>query len=353
MPEFVSVPRSEHKGPGLGCRPGIDGIKVDDARSIARRYERFATEEARGASPIYEQLALAVAGSAELLTFLSSVPSDRCRPTLFLAAVRHISGVPRNGHELEEIVRAHAPRVREIMLSRTTQTNEPARCSALLPVLAGLGEPLALIEVGASAGLCLLLDRYRYHYGRHRIEPPSAELAGAAPILECIANIATPLPSELPKVGWRLGLDLNPLDVNSSADMAWLETLVWPGQAHRTQNLRTAIEVARAHPPKVRKGDLRVDLPGIAALAPKDLRLVVYHTAVLGHVGSQSDREEFAKAVRKTGALWISNEAPSVFPELARSAPPPPSPGHFLLVVDGKPIAWTRPHGQSIDWFAG
>jgi hypothetical protein len=79
---------------------------------------------------------------------------------------------------------------------------------------------------------------------------------------------------------------------------------------------------------------------------------VVYHTAVLGYVGSQSDRNAFAKTVRHTAAVWISNEAPSVFPQFTKAAPPPPSPAHFLLAVDGKPVAWTGPHGQSIDWFA-
>jgi len=157
----------------------------------------------------------------------------------------------------------------------------------------------------------------------------------------------------LPKVGWSCGLDLNPLDVDAPAEMAWLETLVWPGQEHRAQGLRAAIEIARGDPPKVRRGDLRADLAAIAALAPKDMQLVVYHTAVLGYVGSQADRDAFAETVRQTGAVWISNEAPSVFPDLARAAPPPPGPErHFLLAVDGKPVAWTRPHGQSIDWFA-
>jgi hypothetical protein len=323
----------------------------DQPAAIARRYERFALNEARGASPAYERLALAVAGSSKLLTFLRTVPPDRRQPNLFLAAVRHVGGVPRDGREMEEIVCLHGSRIKETMLARTTQTNEPARCAVLLPALAGLGEPLALLEVGASAGLCLLPDRYGYDYGRHRIEPPSAGPV-AAPIFECMASAATPLPPALPTVGWRMGLDLNPLDANSQAEMAWLETLVWPGQEHRAQNLRAAIEVARADPPKVRRGDLRVDLPAIAALAPKSLRLVVYHTAVLGYVGPRSDREEFAKAVRETGAVWISNEVPSVFPELAGAAPPPPSPGHFLLAVDGKPLAWTGAHGQSIEWFA-
>jgi hypothetical protein len=157
----------------------------------------------------------------------------------------------------------------------------------------------------------------------------------------------------LPRVRWRCGLDLNPLDVNSQTEMAWLETLVWPGQEHRSQNLRAAIKIARVDPPKVLKGDLLVDVPAVAALSPQGMQLVVYHTAVLGYVRGQSDRDAFAKAVGRTGAVWISNEVPSVFPELTKIAPPPPSPSHFLLSVDGKPVAWTGPHGQSIDWFAG
>ena len=327
-------------------------LDSDHPAAIAKRYERFALAEARGASPVYERLAFAVASSSNLLAFLGSLPSDRRQPNLFLAAVRLVAGVPRDGKEMEEIVRAHAPRISEVMLSRTTQTNEPARCTALLPVLTDLKGPLALIEVGASAGLCLLPDRYGYSYGTHRIEPPLAGSTGA-PIFECTASAATPLPRRLPKIGWRFGLDIHPLDVNSPDQMAWLEMLVWPGQAHRAQNLRAAIEVARVDPPKVRRGDLRVEFTDIATLAPNNMRLVVYHTAVLGYIGSQSDREEFAKAVRRTGAVWISNEVPSVFPELARAAPPAPSPGCFLLAVDGKPVAWTGPHGQSIDWFAG
>ena len=54
------------------------------------------------------------------------------------------------------------------MLSRATQTNEAGRCATLLPSLAAISaaedKPLALIEVGASAGLALFPDRYGYEY---------------------------------------------------------------------------------------------------------------------------------------------------------------------------------------------
>jgi len=116
---------------------------VDELAAIGRRYERFATVEAKGSSPVYEALALAVAGSSELLTFLASLPQERRQPNLFLAAVRLVGGVPRDGQQLTEIVRVRAAGLREIMLSRTTQTNEPARCAVLLPAFARLSQPLA------------------------------------------------------------------------------------------------------------------------------------------------------------------------------------------------------------------
>ncbi len=148
------------------------------------------------------------------------------------------------------------------------------------------------------------------------------------------------------------GLDLRPLNLHSGDDMGWLETLVWPEHAERAQRLRAAIEIARANRPPIVRGNLLEDLAAVAASAPKSATLVVFHTAVLGYVPRQSDRDRFAEAVRELGAVWISNEAPNVFSAIAEQAPPVPAVGLFLLSVDGKPVAWTAPHGQSIHWFA-
>jgi hypothetical protein len=79
---------------------------------------------------------------------------------------------------------------------------------------------------------------------------------------------------------------------------------------------------------------------------------VVFHTAVLAYVRSQSDRNTFARAVKEAGATWISNEAPGVLPEIAAKLSGPHRPGCFLLAVDGEPLAWTGPHGQFIEWLA-
>jgi hypothetical protein len=235
------------------------------------------------------------------------------------------------------------------MLRRTTQTNEPARCAVLLPLLAALPQPLALIEVGASAGLCLLPDRYGYDWGHARIAPASP----GAPVFRCAATGPVSLPVAPPRIVWRAGLDLNPLDVMSHDDAAWLEALIWPEQDERRRNLRAALATVRREPPRVVRGDLLADLAPLMAEAPSEATLVVFHTAVLAYVSALEARLRFVDTVRRSRAVWISNEVPSVFPDIAARAPVPAPRGRFLLAVDGEPKAWTGPHGQSLDWFPG
>ncbi len=285
-----------------------------------------------------------MAGDRGILDFLLDLPPARRQANLLLAAVRHLHGTLPNFESFRDALQAKPEELRAVMLTRTTQTNEPARCAVLLPVLAGLPQPLALLEVGASAGLCLLPERYGYAYGEHR-------LGAEEPVFPCEANSATPLPTRLPLVAWRAGLDLHPLDVTSAADVSWLETLVWPEQEQRRSRLRQAIGLAAKERPPLHQGDLRQDLVALLAQAPAGATRVVFHTAVLAYVTSQADRENFAEAAMRHADVWIANEAPSVFPAIAAQAPSPAPPGHFLLSVNGRPVAWTDPHGASISWF--
>lgn len=325
--------------------------EISELKQIADRYATFAADEARGLSAIYERLAQTVAGSGDVLEFLATLPAEKRQPNLFLAALRHLFGVPDSERQLIDIVRRKREPIRELMLSRTTQTNEPARCAVLLPLLARLPQPLALLEIGASAGLCLLPDRYGYDYGVARLEPPTKETC-SPPVFECHVSGAVPIPGALPTIVWRAGIDLNPIDVNAKAETAWLETLVWPGQEKRVEGLRAALAVAQAEPPRIVKGNLLNDLAVLMAEAPKCTTLVVFHTAVLTYVASKAHREQFAKAMRRSRAVWISNEAPNVFPDFARAAPPTAQRGLFLLLaINGSAVAWTSPHGESISWF--
>jgi hypothetical protein len=319
---------------------------VEEVEGIAEWYRWFATNEARGRSPLYEEFAGGVAGDREVLGVLVGLDPAKRQPNLLFAAVRHVCGVAGDWPEFRRWFLDRRDEVIAVMLARRTQTNEPARCATLLPLLAILPGPLALIEVGAAAGLCLLIDRYSYAYNGHTVpaREPSAPLV-QAPLFRCAAGAGTPLPSENLDVVWRAGLDLNPLDVHDVEQMAWLETLVWPGEGRRLDLLRQAIEVARVDPPHVVRGDLRTDLARLAAQAPSDATLVVFHTAVLNYVVDVADRASFGDTVASLGARWIANEGAGVLND-ATVVPA----GRFLLSLDQRPIAWTDPHGTAIDW---
>ena len=309
--------------------------------TTAALYAEFAARETRGVSPSYERLSVAVSGDDEILGLLGRLPPAKRQPNLFFAVVRLLGGPVHDPAAFRGYAVENWPVIEEQMRSRATQTNEPGRCAVLLPVLAGLPQPLALLDAGASAGLCLYPDRYSYRYGEHRI-------GAGDPLLDCAAS-GVPLPGRLPEVAWRAGLDLNPLDVTDPADLSWLDALIWPEHAHRRARLRAAAARVAAEPPVLVRGDLVDDLPALAAQAPADATLVVFHTSVLYQVPPPR-REAFTAAVRALPGHWIANETPDVltFPGLPA---PPEDALQNLLSLDGTPLAWNRSHGQSMTWF--
>jgi hypothetical protein len=314
----------------------------DRAAALARKYRAFAWREARGRSPAYQSLAESVADDAALIGFVASLPPDKRQPNLLFASARYLLGVPPVIGQLRELVTRSPAELAAVILARRTQTNEPARCATLLPALAELPQPLALIEVGASAGLTLLVDRYSYDYAGHMIPGRDPE----APVLRCEPRGPVPLPARVPAIIWRAGLDLNPLDVNRDDDVRWLSCLVWPGEADRETRLAAAIASARRDPPVVHRGNLLTDLPALAAQAPGGATLVVYHTSVLAYVAPDK-RPGFAEAVRDLGAVWLSNEAPGVLP-----GPIAPDPDELVNVLsrDSQPVALTDSHGAWMRW---
>jgi hypothetical protein len=318
---------------------------LDPQRSTAENYRVFG-REAHGRSPAYESLAAAVADDDQMLGFLAALPRAKRQPNLLFAAARYLLGGPPDIAALRTLVSRSGTELSQVMLARRTQTNEPARCATLLPELARLPEPLALIEVGASAGLTLLFDRYSYDYDGHRI----AGSDPGAPMLRCAVRGPVPLPARLPAIAWRAGLDLNPLDVTRGDDVRWLSCLVWPGESDREARLAAAIAAAHRDPPPVHRGDLLTDLPALAAQAPAEATLVVFHSAVLAYVAPEN-RERFAGTVRGLRAVWLSNEAPGAVPGLPLTEF---REGTFVLGRGGRtPLAFADGHGAWLHWLDG
>jgi hypothetical protein len=359
----------------------------------AEWYRHFGTVDAPGSSPCYADWSLHIADDPELIARIDQWPYNKRQPLLMLAAARFLGARVSPYPEFRRFLDEHWAEVSRTVMSRATQTNEVGRCATLLPSLGAIaateGKPLALIEVGASAGLALFPDRYSYEFddgvnvtrlgpgrsGERRGRGGSGERRGRGgsgerrggdgsdglpepPVLRCRTAGRVPLPDALPEVVWRAGIDLNPLDVRNPDDVAWLEALIWPEQEFRRERLRRAIAVAREHPPLLVAGDLNEQLLSLAGQAPADAALVVFHSAVMGYL-SADGRARFRAAMQglahDRGCHWLSNEGETVIIQEDGSAVLPEMDprrirGNFLLQHNGQPVAITGPHGQSLDW---
>ncbi len=229
------------------------------------------------------------------------------------------------------------------------QTNEVQRCFGLLPAFLlatrETGKALDLIELGPSAGFNLLWDRYSYHYGDEHWGSANAPI-------ELTGELRSPLPGGLlslvPVVRTRLGIDLNPIDVTSEHGARLLRAFIWPDQKERLARLEQAIEVVRAEPPRIVRGDYLEELEPLLEKRSRQTLTVVFQTASLSHLSSeQRERlEDVLDRAGKRGALaFISGEHP------------PDNPAdywqlRFRLWPDGEPeiLARLDYHGRWLEW---
>lgn len=307
-------------------------------------YRNFAEHEAVE-SPVLRAWAAGVADDPQVLDLLAELPEAKRQPNLVLAAARwHGADATRADYApLRATLLERWEEVRPTIERRATQTNEAARCATLLPSLAQVEGPVALLEVGAAAGLCLLPDRYSYRFtggAASALDPAD----GASPVvLECTLR-GVPAPQRLPKVVWRGGLDLNPLDAHDRDAAAWLEALVWPEHEERRARLRAALRVARDEEIHLVQGDLLAHLPALVAEARRatpGATVVVQHSAVLAYV-SPSVRAQFAELVLAEADVWLANEGSTILPGM----PEPPRRPAFVVSRDGVAQYFTHPHGR-------
>ncbi|MBX3116773.1 MAG: DUF2332 domain-containing protein [Cryobacterium sp.] len=314
-------------------------------KDTADWYRNFAEVECKGQSELFANWALGISGDRDVLDLIETLPLQKRQPNLIFAVSRVLGAPLESYNSLRAWLIENWNRIAGQAIQRSTQTNEPRRCAALLPALGLIDEPIALIELGASAGLCLIPDRYSYRFTNHWLHPedgPSlvkieSEFSGAVPFLR-----------RMPNVQWRAGADLNPLSVLNPEDVRWLETLIWPEQEERLERVQAAMELARRDPPRIIEATALEGLQTLSADAPRGLRKVVLTPAVLVYL-PYLKRMELVEAIRSSGASWISLDALNVLPEVDAKLRKP-KPGQFTLSMDGEPLARVGPHGQFVDW---
>ena len=322
-------------------------------RSTADWYRDFALLEARGQSAIYEDWGLGIASDPEILALIDELPLQKRQPNLIFATAR-LLGAPEGSYtEFRAWLRANWPSVAPEILVRMTQTNEPRRCTAILPALAlAAGDrDIALLEAGASAGLCLYPDRYSYRYGDGNWLHPEAGPSTVQLTTETSGPV--PVPSRLPSVVWRAGIDLDPIDVNDPDAALWLRTLIWPEQRERRLRVEAAAALVGAEPPLLVRGNAIDELAALAAQAPKSAVLVVLTSAMLVYL-PYLERMSLVEAIRGLHAHWISIDGVGVLPDVDALATKTYAPdlkrGQFTLSLDGVPLATIGPHGQFLNW---
>jgi hypothetical protein len=317
--------------------------------NLAGEFERYA-DWAANVSTLYERLARDIADDRALLDVAGEARYGQPAPQLLLGAVHFLLlGSDRGGdqdgcgngecieHPLADFYPtcsddsseppdgdpfacfrafclANERTIREIVATRRVQTNEVGRSAVLLPAFeyvtrATDDSPLALVEIGASAGLNLYWDHYRYEYEGdgiygYRDSPVRIESA-------IRGERDPPLPASLPNVASRVGIDLNPLDATDPDDARWLRALVIPDQHERHERLASAIDVLRGNPPDIVAGNALDVLPDVLDGLPEHATPCVYSTLTLYQLDEDDVlelQELLAESSDRGPIHWLSTD---------------------------------------------
>lgn len=242
--------------------------------------------------------------------------------------------------------------LREFVRAQRVQTNEVQRSWMLLPCFLEIArktgvEIVDLIELGPSAGLNLVWDRYRYRYEQGEWGSPEAPL-------HLSGEERRPVPGQLlrltPRVRRRAGIDLAPLDVTRPDDTLLLKSFVWADQHQRLERLDRAVETLRADPPELEQGDVVERLPGLLADRQPGALTIVFQTAVRGYLSQEEWRR----------ILTALDEAGRKFPLALVSVSRPAAAEHrywglWARIWPGgekRLLAHAGFHGQWLEWLA-
>lgn len=354
---------------------------------VQQHFARFAATYPE--LPLYHRISDAASRDDEVAQLLLVARPGQARPVLLLAALHDfvlahrgtpaarwfasVGTPPESGDPWPDVrttLLDNAAAIKDVIATHATQTNEVNRAAYLAPLLAEgaadlPGEPVTLLELGASAGLLLDVDRYDVRLGQVRYGDPSSAV-------HCVGELRgdRPVVTALPPVSGRHGLDLHPIDLDDQAQVRWLEACLWPDVPGRVERFRAAIAQVRADRPHLHRGSMVDDLSATVesieqveatnSIEPFG-HLVVFCSWALTYV-ERSERErvadQLADIAGRRPVTWLTAEPPSAVPGLDN--PPSLRPGDSGTVlgiqrwrdgdlVERRPIGHSHAHGEWVE----
>src|SRR5205085_6899344 len=208
--------------------------ETQPSSELGQIWDWFADTSCRGYSPLYDRICRAAARDEEILDLVRAAPEEAHLPNVLLAAVHFLLldglddplGAVYAGTSgadpwpwFREICLDHRAEISALMETRRTNTNECGRSALIGPALTWVarnaGTPLALCDVGASAGLNMGCDRYLLDYGPAGTTGP----ASSSVRIQCAVTGGTPpIAATLPPLAARVGLDRSPVDLSNADD---------------------------------------------------------------------------------------------------------------------------------------
>ena len=265
-------------------------------------FKRFAANEAKGNSPLYEYWCQQITQDEQLLNLIQHIPSTQPMPNLFFASVQYLALKENQSlahcflHPVETVFETSFQLLKDfcknsendllqLFKTKRVQTNEVQRAAYLYPIFYEIykrtNKPLTLIEIGTSAGLLLNVDFYKYEIQQKEVIHYGDE--GSALHLHA-ANLGEPL-HDIGKIAIknRVGIDLNCIDLKDEEDYYWLQCLIWPEERTRKDNLAKARAIHLQCEKSLLEGDFRKIIPEYIHNHQDDTQIVLFHT----HVANQ------------------------------------------------------------------
>ncbi|ALC90031.1 hypothetical protein AM500_09750 [Bacillus sp. FJAT-18017] len=335
---------------------------------LPETFKAFAERECKGSSKLYESISLKLAEDPYVLELCSHAPLGQPVPNLLYGAVHYlllkekdhplarfyasIDSKPQSPEaafpHFKNFCAAHREKIIELLQIKMVQTNEVRRCGYLFPtfnyIYTKTNKPLALIEIGTSAGFQLLWDHYSYSYNKGTIYGSrESELVIQT---EVIGKGKPLFPYSLPPVQARYGIDLHINDMRNEEDSLWMKALIWPEHQTRRELFEKAEQCMQQNQGKITfiEGNGVDLLPAIAGGIPDEITIVVFHT----HVANQMPYETKIKLLETIKTIAAKRDIFHLYNNIRDS--------YLRLdsfvgdINDHKLVAETDGHGRWFSW---